>query len=247
MTIRWHHFDTIDSTNTIALQGISSGKFTQGDVIWADEQTRGKGNGNNHWESEHGKNLTFSLVLTPHFIQPQHQFRITQAISVALHQTLNTLLPKEKCSIKWPNDLYVNNKKIGGILIQNMIKGNSIQATVAGIGLNVNQEIFRSEAPNPVSVIHFTKTNTPLFPLLKDIVARIMQQMKQLEHKPDWPPLNEKYLNALFQKDCWARYADDNGVFEGKITGVDSYGRLQLLDRSHQLRTYAFKEIRFLY
>lgn len=247
MTIRWHHFDTLDSTNTVALRGISSGKFTRGDVIWADEQTRGKGNGNNHWESEPGKNLTFSLVLTPHFIQPQHQFRITQAISVTLYQTLKALLPKEKCSIKWPNDLYVNNKKMGGILIQNMIKGNSIQATVAGIGLNINQEIFRSDAPNPVSLIHFTKTDIPLFPLLKDIVAHIMQQMKQLEHNPEWATLNKKYLNALFQKDCWAQYADDKGVFEGKITEVDAYGRLQLLDRSNQLRTYAFKEIRFLF
>jgi BirA family biotin operon repressor/biotin-[acetyl-CoA-carboxylase] ligase len=247
MNIQWHHYNSLSSTNTTALDELSLGKLVEGDVIWTDEQRNGKGNGENTWESEAGKNLTFSFILEPQFIEPQAQFIITQAISVALQQLLSELIPQERCSIKWPNDLYVNHKKIGGILIQNLIKGNTIAASVVGVGLNINQKVFYSDAPNPVSLIHFTKQETSLFPLLKEVVFRMAATYKSLQKAPLHKVIKKSYLEALFQKDRWASYADGRGTFEGKIKDIDEYGRLRLLDRSNHLRTYAFKEIRFIF
>jgi len=244
--INWLHYHSVASTNTIAIEGLSTGQLGEGDIIWADEQWQGKGNGSNSWESEAGKNLTFSLVVSPHFLPPDEQFILTQMVSLVLLDTLKVLLPKQKCSIKWPNDIYVNNKKIAGVLIQNIIKGSLFDSSVIGVGFNVNQEIFHSDAPNPVSLIHFTNQVTDLFPLLEKIADKISDYYEMIKSNTLSASIKEKYNHALFQKNVWASYEDEHGIFEGCITGVDIFGRLQIQDRSKKIRLFAFKDVRFI-
>ncbi len=245
MEIRWHHYKKLPSTNQKAMEAIATGTLHEGDVVWTDKQWRGKGTGENRWESEAGKNLTFSLVLEPHFISPSEQFLLTQIVSLALQQVIEKQLNGQPCSIKWPNDLYVSNKKIAGVLIQNMIKGEILQTSVLGIGINVNQKIFVSDAPNPVSIIHFTNKETKLFPLLKDVIHNITILYEMIKRPSQKNIIQEKYLKHLFQKGLWGSYSDAKGSFEGKIRAVDNFGRLQIEDRKGSIRLYGFKEIKF--
>ena len=152
------HIDETDSTNRWLMEHSDSSLETLSDVakepslcVVADYQTAGKGCGTNSWESERGKNLTFSVMLHPVEIPASGQFRISEAVSVALCTTLEAYI-YNKVEIKWPNDIYVGDQKICGILIENRLQGSTIMNSIVGIGLNVNQQIFRSDAPNPVSM-----------------------------------------------------------------------------------------------
>ena len=119
-------------------------------VVWAEYQTAGRGCGTNQWESERGKNLTFSILIHPKDLPATQQFHISMAISLAICEALEQYIGD--VSIKWPNDIYWRNGKIGGILIENTLKGSIIMESIIGVGLNVNQRIFKSNAPNPVSM-----------------------------------------------------------------------------------------------
>ncbi len=227
------------------MESITAGTFHEGDVVWTDEQWQGKGAGENSWESESGKNLTFSLVLEPDFILPSEQFLLTQIVSLALRQVIKARMNGQECLIKWPNDIYVAEKKIAGILIQNVIKGPVLQASVIGIGLNVNQKIFVSDAPNPVSIIHFINRETDLLPLLKEVIQQITVFYNMAKDNRQKIFIQKTYLKYLFHKGIWASYSDINGMFEGKITDVDNYGRLQIKDLKGDIRLYGFKEVTF--
>ncbi|HTX88402.1 MAG TPA: biotin--[acetyl-CoA-carboxylase] ligase, partial [Bacteroidales bacterium] len=117
---------TLTSTNDYAEQLLAKGEVEEGTVIWAEEQTAGKGQGANTWESEPGKNLTFSLILHPHFIHPSLQFMISKAVSLGVLEYAKTVLPGISCGLKWPNDICAGEKKLGGILIRHMISGERI-------------------------------------------------------------------------------------------------------------------------
>ena len=237
-------YASLDSTNAEALRLIAVGKAYEGLVIQAEEQTRGKGAGQNSWESAPGQNLTFSLVLQPHFIPPSQQFVLTEMVSLALSDVLKKYLGNHTVKIKWPNDIWCNDKKIAGILIQNRIKGNLLDYSVAGVGLNVNQTAFRSGAPNPASLKSFTGKNEDRFALLNSILERITLYYRML--KDGLKVLGPAYLQNLYHYNEWAFYADDRGAFTAKITGVDAYGRLMLADEHGVQRIYGFKEVRFL-
>ena len=145
-------FDRLDSTNNHAKALIQEGKAKHGQVIYTVEQTAGRGQATKTWESESGKNLTFSLIVQPEHIPPNRQFLICQAVSVGIMKYLEPLVKHERIHIKWPNDIYVDMKKIAGILIEHNIQGNRILSTVIGVGLNVNQTKFSKNVPNPTSL-----------------------------------------------------------------------------------------------
>ncbi|MDP4187625.1 MAG: biotin--[acetyl-CoA-carboxylase] ligase, partial [Bacteroidota bacterium] len=161
----------IDSTNYFAMNLAMKPDTEEFTVVWADEQTSGRGEGNNFWESEAGKNLTFSIILKPCFLKIEQQFFLSKAISLAIANFLQPIAGH--ISVKWPNDIYWKNKKICGILIENIVEQNIIRNSIAGIGLNINQEKFLSNAPNPVSLKNIMKQDYDLEFCLKEILLQI--------------------------------------------------------------------------
>jgi BirA family biotin operon repressor/biotin-[acetyl-CoA-carboxylase] ligase len=239
-------YDMLDSTNVEAVRLYKTGKAVSGMVIVADEQTGGKGHGNNRWESERGKNLTFSVMFKPDFIEPSSQFVITQLISLSIWEVLQSILRKKHVSVKWPNDIYVGDRKISGILIQNFIKGNTIDMSVIGVGLNVSQKLFLSTAPNPTSVILESGMDCPLDNLLEDILETFDQYVKKYNNPALFNKLTKCYLTKLYRFGEQAIYKDAKETFTAAITGVSEYGQLLLTDANGVNRKFGFKEVELI-
>lgn len=225
------HIDETDSTNRWMKEN-GSGDM----VVVADYQTAGRGCGTNKWESERGKNLLFSILIHPVDIPVFRQFHISMAISLAILDALEQHIGD--VSIKWPNDIYWRNGKLGGILIENRLQGGCIKDCIIGIGLNVNQEQFFSDAPNPVSLKQIHAEDTDREQLLRDILARFEQYMTQ--------DVKARYLSCLYRRKGFHPYADCNGAFMAEIADVEDDGHLLLRDDNGQERRYAFKEVTFI-
>ncbi len=236
--------DHLNSTNEEALRLIAEDRAQEGLVLQAHDQTRGRGTGNNRWESEPGKNLTFSLVLCPHFLEPSQQFVLTEMVSLALFEVVEHRLGSDCLSIKWPNDLWFKDKKLAGVLVQNRIKGNRLDYSVVGVGLNVNQKKFLTDAPNPASMIHFSGKEENLSGLLEEILKQLSHAYEKI--KRNIKSLEDSYLQKLYRIGEWSEYSDEAGFFTAKITGIDLYGRLLMTDRQGNRRIYGFKEVKFL-
>lgn len=211
-------------------------------VVVAEYQTAGKGCGKNSWESERGKNLTFSMLVHPSErplrIQAKEQFRITEVVSVALCKTLQSYI-YNKVEIKWPNDIYVGDKKLCGILIENRLQGAEIKDCIIGIGLNVNQREFLSDAPNPVSLYQLTGKELDRDELLKAFLENFEQEWQNKAN-------GSEYRELLYRKGKDEFYEDKTDRFVAKLTDVLPDGRLLLVDEASRERTYAFKEVAFI-
>ena len=232
MDFRIIHIEETDSTNRWLKE---NGEGTM--VVVADYQTAGKGCGTNSWESERGKNLTFSMLIHPTDIPASQQFRITEVVSVALCEVLEQYIGD--VSIKWPNDIYMGDKKICGVLIENRLQGNVIVDSIIGIGLNVNQTEFVSDAPNPVSLRQLLGREIDREALLHDF-------LETLETVSSSETTYSAYRNKLFRMGKQAVFSDETGRFEGTIQDVETDGRLLIKDLSGQARRYAFKEVQFV-
>ena len=241
------HIDETDSTNGWLRENIrtfsplspSDGSPDSGEqavTVVADYQTAGRGCGTNTWESERGKNLTFSMLIHPKDIPARQQFHISMAASLAVCEALGQHIGD--LSIKWPNDIYWRNGKIGGMLIENLLQGDVIRDSIIGIGLNVNQQAFRSGAPNPVSMWQITGQETDCQQLLDDIL-RCMDHYLYHDVRP-------QYLQMLYRRKGFHPYADGDGAFMAEIVEVEDDGHLVLRDDSGQRRRYAFKEVQFV-
>ena len=167
------HFNNIDSTNSYLQNLLEKGEDVVDNVVVTDFQTSGKGQGKNVWQSEDGKNLLFSIALDMSFLKAEDQFLLTQIVSVAMINVLKKYLPEENLFIKWPNDIYFNNKKIAGILIKNEIKGIMLGTSIIGIGLNVNQTSFDESLPNPISMKMITGKDYDLEEILLAISCQL--------------------------------------------------------------------------
>ena len=238
--------ESVNSTNQYLLGLIDQGEVAEGLVIRANEQTNGRGHGSNSWESEPEKNLTFSLVLCPQFIEPSGQFLLTKIISIAITKVLLNKLPTDDITIKWPNDIYIGNKKIAGILIQNLIRGHTIGYSIVGIGLNVNQEIFTSDAPNPVSMIHFSKSEFQLEPLLMNLLEQIKGLYTISGSISGRKQIDALYLKKLYRFSQWNLFKSGELCFKGKVIGTDEFGRLLVMNKKEETSEYDFKEIEFI-
>jgi len=232
MDFKLIHIEETDSTNRW-LKAHGEGTM----VVVADYQTAGKGCGTNSWESERGKNLTFSMLIHPTDIPASQQFRITEVVSVALCEVLEQYIGD--VSIKWPNDIYMGDKKICGVLIENRLQGNVILDSIIGIGLNVNQTEFVSDAPNPVSLCQLLGREIDREALLHDF-------LETLETVSSSETTYSAYRNKLFRMGKQAVFSDETGRFEGTIQDVETDGRLLIKDLSGQARRYAFKEVQFV-
>ena len=236
-----------DSTNNYLSAWCDTHQAEPFTTVTAEFQTAGKGQRGNSWESAAGANLLFSTVLFPRFLQARQQFLLSQAVSLSIKEALDAYVPE--VSIKWPNDIYCGERKICGILIENDLQGSCIGRCIVGVGLNVNQEAFHSDAPNPVSLRQLTAVCHDRERLLEDILQRLEHYYHELEDDTTGSVaqmLAERYAAALFRRSGFHRYADAQGTFLACVAGVGADGRFLLQDNSGRLRSYLFKEVQYL-
>ncbi len=240
----------VKSTNNYAQQQIENKTLKEGDVIFTLNQEEGRGHGNNKWESEPEKNLHISIILEPHMIEASNQFVLTQIVSLAItdliRRNINDEKLKHEVKIKWPNDIYVGDFKIAGILFQNFIKRNTIEYSIVGIGINVNQNKFFSSAPNPISLINTSNKYINITKLLKELLNNIGTNYEKYLFEKNYTELKTSYINNLYRYNIWANYSDTKGDFKGQIVDIDQYGRLIIRLDNGAKKVYDFKEIKFV-
>jgi BirA family biotin operon repressor/biotin-[acetyl-CoA-carboxylase] ligase len=236
-------FENLPSTNSYAATLLKENELPEGAVIYTNYQTSGRGQAGNKWESEENKNLLISIVLYPSIISPTDQFLLSMAVSLGICDFLKHYI--SGVSIKWPNDIYVNNDKIAGILIENSIRGDLIEHTIAGIGINVNQEKFLSDAPNPVSLSILTGRQYDLTGCIIQLAGKLDKRYKQLISE-DFDLLRRDYLSLLFRRNQWCDFQDMNGIFKGRISDVTDSGKLKVEQENDIINEYSFKEIDFI-
>ena len=231
-------FKTLESTNQYLQNLLNEGIDIVDNIVVTDYQTSGKGQGKNVWESEDGKNLLFSIALDMSFLKAENQFLLTQIVSVTMINVLKKYLPEESLSIKWPNDIYFNDKKIAGILIKNEIRGMTMGTSIIGIGLNVNQTSFNEDLPNPISMKMITGNDFELEELLSAISYQLSAISCQLSTV-------NSYTDKLYRYKQWAFYEHEGQVKEMMITGYDQFGRLILKEKNDREVVCDLKEISF--
>jgi BirA family biotin operon repressor/biotin-[acetyl-CoA-carboxylase] ligase len=235
----------VDSTNNFLKELLSKSEpLPEGTVIMADEQFSGRGQQQNSWQAEPGKNLTISLFLKPNFISLSQQFYLNMTISLAIYYTLAKHLP-DHLSIKWPNDIYYKNQKIGGVLIENTVFGRHFKHTVIGIGLNINQQHFEGHLQQKAtSMFQILNKAFNLEQLLSALCSQIESLYLQLKSKK-YTNLQQTYVSKLYQLERPSIYRQNGEIFEGIIKGITETGLLQL-ERNGKIEHYNFKEIEFL-
>ena len=235
--------ENVTSTNAYTDNLLLSEKPTDGTVIIAYQQTHGRGQDQNTWESEAKKNLTFSIILYPMFLNPAKQFRLIEVASLGITDFVKTLLPKDNIvKIKWPNDIYVGNKKLCGTLVQNSIVGPKLTECIIGIGLNINQEQFLSDAPNPVSLKQISGQNYDLQECLTNLCAAIDFRYLQLKNKQH-SLLESDYLSLLYRYLEWHDYIIYENIIQARIIGISNFGQLRLEDHNGKIYECGMKEV----
>jgi len=243
MEISIIRLDSSPSTNQHAAELLRSDQdLADWTTIVTTAQTEGRGQRGNSWESESGKNLTLSLICKPVEIYANQQFVISQAVALGIVDFLDSFSPD--FSIKWPNDIYWKRKKICGILIENTLFGENIKSSVVGIGININQQAFVSDAPNPVSLCQVAGEELDLEFCLSGMLSKVVERIIAARNGVD---LSREYLNRLFQYNEEALYLKDGKCFSGKIVGVQQTGRL-LVENVDEgcLEKFWFKEVEFV-
>lgn len=241
----------VDSTNDYAAKAFSRNEFVDGTVIWAHEQSNGRGQQGNTWSSEPGKNLTITVCLKPRFLPPGGQFLLNKAIALGVLDFIRTCLhgasriAHPASLIKWPNDLYFGNRKIGGILIENQIMGPVFETSFAGIGININQAHFPPGLPNPVSLIQILHRVTGLKEALLTLCGHLDRRYHELENNSP-AGIGQEYNQCLLGFDQWRLFHQDGAEMEGKINGVDDSGRLLVETRNNEILCCSHGEIEYV-
>lgn len=234
--------ESLVSTNDYASELIKTEGIAEGTVVTAGYQTGGKGQHGNTWFGDTGKNLYFSIILYPGKLRIENQFYLSMAISLGVFDALSALF--DSISLKWPNDIYYQDKKLGGILIENSVEGAFIKSSVAGIGINVNQQNFPSSLPNPVSVFQITGKESDMTSLL-NIILKYIDERYQLLLKSESSKLKDDYLKILYKYDTYCQFEANGEIFSAKITDIKSTGELVIETTDGDKKSYWFKEIEY--
>lgn len=237
--------DAIDSTNTYLKNMAVIGGIEDGLAVVAKLQTNGRGQMGTTWNSQEAKNLTFSVFKDVSFVEAFQHFYISMAVSLAVYEGLNSLGLK-KIKVKWPNDILSDNRKIAGILIENVIKLNVITASVIGIGLNVNQTDF-SDLPSATSLLLLSGKVHDLDEVLNSILKQIEIHFSYLKNK-QFKLLKSTYESHLFRKNKPSTFKNAEGVvFSGYITGISDLGQLLVKVEDNVIKSFDFKEVSLMY
>lgn len=227
-----------------------------GTVVYTDRQTAGRGQRGNSWESEPFKNVTMSILLRPENVAPNQQFWLSEISALAVERVLSKYIGN--VSIKWPNDVYYKDFKICGMLIEHSLSGGKINYTIPGIGINVNQRVFLSDAPNPISLVNVLGHEVPTSEILDGLVDEILTMCDQLPEKAE--EIHCEFLSKLYRRDGFHEYqstirsasADGLSVleegehFQARIVNVHPDGMLDLMTTEGHIHTFAFKEVAFI-
>lgn len=252
-----------NSTNTLLREMLPQPEMFH---IWTDYQTAGRGQSGNTWESERGKNLTFSVLLCPDDIPVEALFRLSMLVPLAIVNTLNSpereALNGHRATVKWPNDIYIGDKKLCGILIENILPSSATDGlsraySIAGIGLNVNQKVFIGGAPNPTSLALETGHEWDREVLLGSIIDEL-SRLRPLLREPE--ALKAQYMQRLYRREGYHPYVerevsttptmnatpDTEGLFMARIVDIEDDGHLVLETTDGDRRRYHFKQIRYV-
>ena len=243
---------TVDSTNSFVREMLA--EESTGDVVSAqslpgftlvvaDDQTKGRGQQGNLWETERGKNLIFSLLCHPSFVKPSEQFLLSQCMALALCQSLAQYV--ENVKIKWANDIYVGDKKISGTLIECDLQSKSISNCIIGVGININQTVFQSDAPNPTSLNLLTGKEYDREEILSAVMDHFQNDYALLQQGKE-EEIRKQYMAHLYRSAGFHRYRDVRGEFMAEIVDVEPTGHLQLRFQDGNMVRYEFKEVRFV-
>ncbi|MFO7869244.1 MAG: biotin--[acetyl-CoA-carboxylase] ligase [Bacteroidales bacterium] len=238
-----YYYNELSSTNTCAYALMQHKKTPEYTVIVSENQTHGKGQKNAVWESNPGENLTFSIIVYPDHISANKQFVISECISLAIRNVVAHYCAE--VFIKWPNDIYVGDKKIAGILLEHILSGYTIAGSVIGVGLNCNQTTFSESIPNPVSVKQCIAHTVSV----KELLYEVLEEFYVVYSHTKTDPLgvHATYLQHIYLFNTFSTYKDKDGVFLGKIIDIEQNGVLHIQDEHNQKRTYFFKEVELVH
>jgi BirA family biotin operon repressor/biotin-[acetyl-CoA-carboxylase] ligase len=234
-------FESLGSTNDHLKDLSKHNNVDQGIVVYAKEQTNGRGQHTSKWISEKGKNLTFSFLLLPSFIIAEDQFIISQFVSLAIIDFLKKYT--DHCKIKWPNDIYINNQKAGGILIENTITEGLVSKSIIGIGINLNQEKFPPVLPDATSLKINSNGDYDLDQCMLELIGHLNEKYKEISSTVK---LKEEYLQALHLLNEQSTFIKNKEIFKATIIDVDKFGYLVLKKENGNKIKAGFKEITFI-
>jgi BirA family biotin operon repressor/biotin-[acetyl-CoA-carboxylase] ligase len=242
------HLKSVNSTNSYASEMLRQISLPDGTLFYSFEQENGRGQRGNKWESEANKNVALSYVLHPGFLSINKQFLLTKAVSLSVADVMTEILKKEaipaEIRIKWPNDIYVNQKKIAGILIENVLKEHTLQTSIIGIGININQTDFPTTL-NACSLKSICNKEFDLNVIIELLSQKIEAYYLKLK-SASLVAINTNYLNQLYQLNEKKNYQIANEIVEGKIIGVSEIGKLQLQLNDLSVKEFDLKEIIFI-
>ena len=243
-----------DSTNTF-LKNYQTREPIDLIVVTAEYQSAGRGQTGNSWESARSCNLLFSIQVSPPSLPASDLFVLSEAIALSLRNAVDEILSEYTCqsttqhsvTVKWPNDIYVDDCKVAGILIETELQGQHIKRAIIGVGLNVNQSQFESDAPNPVSLSQLTGTSLERTLVLSAVLGHFQHYYTQIQNEA-FDSLHNAYLQTLYRgsEDTFWPFQDHQGEFLARIADVEPDGHLVLEDQSGSRRSYAFKEVAFI-
>lgn len=236
--------DRVNSTNTWVAE--NARQLSNPSLVWCEEQTAGRGQRGNYWESTPGLNITASLFLKLHNFPAHKQFLISEWFSLLIIEFLRK--HEIEAKVKWPNDIYVGDKKICGILAEHIVLGSNLDQTILGFGINVNQTVFFSDAPNPVSMSQLTGKKYDIENLIQSLAYDLESGINYLQ-TPDPVATHFDFIMSMWRNNGeWYRF-NDLKAGEEIIAGVDGVnydGTLILKTPDNQRRSYAFKEVEFI-
>lgn len=234
---------SVNSTNSYASKLLKTQDLEDGTIVWAKSQFKGRGQRGNNWYSEDNKNITCSIIISPKFLPIEKQFFLSILTSVSINNFLKSII--NDSTIKWPNDIYYKDLKLGGILVENTISGSTFKNSIIGIGLNINQKTFSEEIPNPVSLTNICQQEFDLKELIMELSNCFNSNYERLLNK-EFKFLKNKYMDNLYLLGKTRKFRDSAGVFSGKIIDVLDSGELVIEDQLKKKRYYLFKEVEFI-
>ncbi len=224
--------DSVDSTNNYTAT-LTNGNVPEGTVVITREQTAGRGQRANSWVSESGKNLTVTYVLRPKFLRISDQFILNKAIALAVNKAIQHFVPHKDVQIKWPNDIFLQNKKVAGILVETSLQGGHIVSCLAGIGINVNQQHFQANSGNPISLIEVLGKELNLDDLL-DVLSEYLEVFYLQLKSGKFGSIDASYNNLLWKKDEMHTFYQEGIPFNAKVKCVDEQGCLHVINEQNQ-------------
>jgi BirA family biotin operon repressor/biotin-[acetyl-CoA-carboxylase] ligase len=235
--------ESVDSTNNYAMGQATAGVLSHGSLVFAHDQWAGKGQRGRAWTSQPGENIILSAVLEPVALPAAAGFSLSAAVALACHDLFSHYAGIEAASIKWPNDLYWNDRKAGGILIDNHFKADRWLYAIAGMGININQVTFPPEARNPVSLRQITGKTFDSLQLARELGAFLDKRYTQLVTGGSALQLRH-YNDRLYARGREVRLKKENAVFSTTVQGVTANG--QLVTKDVLERHFNFGEVEWL-